>query len=108
MIQSDQGVLFGEEYRATTSDYSYTPETGPSVVKRFGWPGFTDDPREIQLDPGRHAFELYCFKALAKPGFRPTFELSVKAGYAYALKRDASDGQAAVFVNQEAPQRTTP
>jgi hypothetical protein len=101
VIQSYHGSPVGEEYHATISGYSTKPETGPSVVKHFGLPGFTDYPREIQLNPGHYALELYCFKSLTKPTFRPTLEISVKAGYAYTVKCDASEGKASVFVSQE-------
>ena len=101
VIQSYHGSPLGEEYLATISGYSTKPETGPSVVKRFGLPGFTDYPREIQLNPGLYALELYCFKSLPKPTFRPTLEISVKTGYAYRVKCDATGGKAAVFVSQE-------
>jgi hypothetical protein len=70
------------------------------VTKRFGLPGFTDYPREIQLNPGRYALELYCFKSLTKPTFRPTLDIAVKAGYAYTVKCDAAEGKASVFVSQ--------
>ncbi len=101
VIQSYHGSPVGDEYHATISGYSTKPEAGSSVVKRFGLPGFTDYPREIQLDPGVYALELYCFKSLTKPTFRPTLEISVKAGYAYTVKCDAAGGKAAVFVSQE-------
>ena len=103
VIQSYHGSPLGDEYHATISGYSYKPEAGPSVVKRFGLPGFTDYPREIQLNPGSYALELYCFKSLTKPTFRPTLELSVKAGYAYTVKCDAAEGKSSVFVSQELP-----
>ena len=101
VIQSYQSSPLGDEYHATISGYSHKPEAGPSVVKRFGLPGFTDYPREIQLSPGVYALELYCFKSLTKPTFRPTMAISVKAGYAYTVKCDASEGKASVFVSQE-------
>jgi len=101
VIQSYHGSPLGDEYHATISGYSYKPEAGPSVVKRFGLPGFTDYPREIQLNPGVYALELYCFKSLTKPTFRPTMEIAVKAGYAYTVKCDAAEGKASVFVSQE-------
>ena len=101
VIQSYHGSPLGDEYHATISGYSYKPEAGPSVVKRFGLQGFTDYPREIRLNPGVHAIELYCFKSLTKPTFRPTLEISVKAGYAYTLKCEASGGKATAFVSQE-------
>ena len=101
VIQSYHGTLLGEEYHSTISGCSTNPETGPSVVKRFGLPGFTDYPREIQVNPGVYALEMYCFKSLTKPTFRPTLEISVKAGYAYTVKCDASEGKATVFVSQE-------
>ena len=103
VIQSYHGSPLGDEYHATISGYSYKPEAGPSVVKRFGLPGFTDYPREIQLNPGNYALELYCFKSLTKPTFRPTLEISVKAGYAYTVKCDAAEGKSSVFVSQELP-----
>ncbi len=101
VIQSYHGSPLGDEYHATISGYATKPESGPPVVKRFGLPGFTDYPREIQLNPGSYALELYCFKSLTKPSFRPTLEISVQAGYAYTLKCDASEGKASVFVSQE-------
>ncbi len=101
VIQSNHGSVLGDEYHATISGYATEPEAGPSVVKRFGLPGFTDYPREIQLNPGVYALELYCFKSLTKPTFRPTMEIAVKAGYAYTVKCDAAEGKAAAFVSSE-------
>jgi hypothetical protein len=101
VIQSYQGSPLGDEYHATISGYATKPEAGRSAVKRFGLAGFTDYPREIQLNPGSYALEMYCFKSLTKPTFRPTLEISVKAGYAYTVKCDAADGKATVFVSQE-------
>ena len=101
VIQSYHGSPLGDEYHATISGYSYKPEAGPSVVKRFGLPGFTDYPREIQLNPGVYALELYCFKSLTKPTFRPTVEVAVKVGHAYTVKCEASEGKAIVFVSQK-------
>jgi hypothetical protein len=101
VIQSYHGSPLGDEYHATISGYSYKIETGSPVVKHFGLPGFTDYPREIQLNPGDYALELYCFKSLSKPTYRPTLEISVKAGYAYTVKCEASAGKASVFVSQE-------
>jgi hypothetical protein len=101
VIQSYHGSLLGDEYHATISGYATKPEAGSSVVKRFGLSGFTDYPREIQLNPGSYALELYCFKSLSKPTYRPTLDISVKAGYAYTVKCDASEGKASVFVSQE-------
>ena len=101
VIQSYIGSPLGDEYHATISGYSYKSETGPSLVKHLGLPGFTDYPKEIQLNPGSYVLELYCFKSLTKPTFRPTFEISVKAGYAYTVKCEAAAGKATVFVSQE-------
>ena len=101
VIHSYQGSPLGDEYHATISGYAYRPEAGPSMVKRFGLPGLTDYPREIELNPGIYALELYCFKSLTKPTFRPTFEIAVKAGTAYTVKCDAAEGKASVFVSQE-------
>ena len=101
VIQSYHGSPLGDEYHATISGYASKPEAGTPVIKRFGLPGFTDYPREIRLNPGVYALELYCFKSLTKPTFRPTLEIAVKAGYAYTVKCDASEGKASVFVSQE-------
>lgn len=101
VIQAYLGSPFGDEYHATISGYSYKPETGAPTVKRFGLPGFTDYPRAIQLNPGSYSLEVYCFKSLTKPTYRPTLDLSVQAGYAYTVKCEASAGKAAVFVSQE-------
>jgi len=101
VIQSYQGRPLGDEYHATVSGYSNKLDAGAPQVKRFGLPGFTDYPREIQLSPGTYAIELYCFKSLTKPTFRPTLDITVKAGYAYTVKCEPSAGKATVFVSQE-------
>ncbi len=101
VIQSYLGSPLGDEYHATISGYSYKLETGGSIVKRFGLPGFTDYPREIQLNPGSYALEVYCFKSLTKPTFRPTLDIAVEAGHAYTVKCEASEGKASVFVSQD-------
>ena len=71
MIQSYIGSPVRDQYHATTSGCSYKPEVGESIVKHFGLPGFTGHPREIQLNPGTYALELYCFKSLTKPPSGP-------------------------------------
>lgn len=103
VVQSYHGSLLGEEYHATISGYADKPESGPSVIQRLGLPGFTDYPNEIHLTPGAYALELYCFKSLTQPTFRPTFEIVVKAGTTYTVKCEAADGKATVFVSQEMP-----
>ena len=100
VIQSYQGSLLGDDYHATISAYADRPAAGVPTVKRFGLPGFTDYPREIRLDPGSYALEMYCFKSLAKPTYRPTLELSVQAGHIYTVKCEPADGKASVFVSQ--------
>ncbi|MBC7377746.1 MAG: hypothetical protein H7346_10015 [Burkholderiaceae bacterium] len=101
VIQAYVGSPLGDEYHATISGVSHQAVTGQSSVKRFGLPGFTDYPREIQLTPGSYALELYCFKSLTKPTFRPTYAIAVKAGYAYTVKCDVSEGKATVSISQE-------
>lgn len=101
VIQSYVGSLLGDEYHATISGFSYKTEAGTLVVRRFGLPGSTDYPREIQLNPGSYALELHCFKSLIKPTYQPTLEIAVKAGYSYTVKCDAAEGRACVFVSQE-------
>ena len=108
VIQGYQGSLFGDEYHATISAFSAASGSGTGMgapgVQRFGLPGFTDYPREIAVNPGRYVIELYCFKSLGQPSFRPTLDLAVKAGVAYTVKCEPSNGQAAVFVSQETRQ----
>ena len=103
-IQGYQGSLFGDEYHATMSGYSTTSGSGAGsgapTVKRFGLPGFTDYPREIALNPGTYRLEVVCFKSLTQPTYRPTLDIAVKAGVAYTVKCEPSNGQAAVFVSQ--------
>jgi hypothetical protein len=101
VIQAYLASPLGEAYHATISGYADKPETGASTVKRFGLPGFTDYPREIQLSPGTYALDLYCFKSLTKPTYRPTLEMSVKAGYTYTVKCDASAGNASVLMTHK-------
>lgn len=101
VVHSYHGSPLGDEYHATISGYSYKPESGPPVVKRLGLPGFTDYPSELHLSPGSYVLELYCFKSLTKPTFRPTFDIVLKAGSAYTVKCAAADGKASVFVSQE-------
>ncbi len=100
VIQSYQGSPLGDEYHATISGYASRPAAAAPDGKRFGLPGFTDYPREIQLNPGSYTLELYCFKSLTKPTFRPTFDVAVKAGYAYTVKCEVAAGQAFVVVSQ--------
>lgn len=101
VLQAYVGSPLGDEYHATISGVSHQPPKGPSSVKRFGLPGFTDYPHQIQLTPGSYALELYCFKSLTKPTFRPSYAIAVKAGYAYTLKCDVAEGKATVFISQE-------
>jgi hypothetical protein len=101
VVQSYVGSAFGDEYHATISGYSYQPASGNPVVKHLGLPGFTDYPREIHLDPGSYVLELYCFKSLTQPTYRPTFDIVVRAGHAYTVKCDAGAGKASVSVSQE-------
>jgi hypothetical protein len=101
VIQSYQGSLFGSEYHATISGYANKAEAGAPLVRHFGLPGFTDYPKEIQLNPGTYVLEVYCFKSPAQPTYRPTLDIAVKAGYAYTVKCDAAEGRATVFVSQE-------
>ena len=100
VIQSYQGSPLGDEYHATISGYADRPEAGPSVLTHFGLAGFTDYPRELHLNPGRYVLELYCFKSLTRPTFRPTFDIVVEAGFTYTVKCEAADGKATVFVSQ--------
>ena len=101
VIQSYQGSLFGSEYHATISGYADKTATGAAQVRHFGLQGFTDYPKEIQLNPGNYVLEMYCFKSPAQPTYRPTLDIAVKAGYAYTVKCDAAEGRASVFVSQE-------
>jgi hypothetical protein len=101
VIHSYHGSVLGDEYHATIAGYATRPEAGPGVVKRLGLTGFTDYPRELQLNPGNYALELYCFKSLAKPTFRPTFDITVQAGYAYTVKCEVAQGKASVVVSQQ-------
>lgn len=101
-IQSYHGSLFGDEYHATISGYAYTRDDHMLMVKRFGLPGFTDFPREIQLNPGNYVLELYCFKSLTNPTFRPILDVSLKAGYTYTVKCNIGDGKAYAVVTLEA------
>ena len=100
VVQSYQGSPLGDEYHATISGYAYRPDAGPSEVKRLGLPGFTDYPRELHLNPGSYTLDLYCFKSLTKPTFRPTFDIVVEAGFSYTVKCEAAGGKATVFVSQ--------
>jgi hypothetical protein len=101
VIQSHQGSLLGDEYHATISGYAYKIHTVKPVIQHFGLPGFTDYPREIHLNPGSYTLELYCFKSLAKPTFRSTLDVSVKAGYSYKVKCVADEGGVFSVVSQE-------
>jgi hypothetical protein len=101
VIRGYLGSPLGEEYHATIAGYAHTDSSGVQTTKRFGWTGFTDYPKEIQVDPGSYAFEMYCFKSLTKPSYRPTLIVPVRAGYAYTVKCEAGAGKAEVFVSQE-------
>lgn len=102
VVQSYHGSLFGDEYHATISGYAYTNDDDVRMVKRFGLPGFTDFPREIQLNPGDYVLELYCFRSLTKPTFRPILDVSLKKGHTYTVKCNIADGKAYAVVSLEA------
>jgi hypothetical protein len=101
VIQAYQGSLMGDEYHATIAGYAQPAGSAGPAVKRFGLPGFTDYPHEIHLDPGPYTLEMYCFKSLALPTYRPTFDIAVKAGHVYTVKCDAAQGHATVSVSQD-------
>lgn len=100
VVRSYQGSPLGDEYHATISGHALRPEGGPAQVRRLGLPGFTDYPRELHLNPGRYTLDLYCFKSLTKPTFRPSLDIVLESGFAYMLKCEVANGQATVLISQ--------
>jgi hypothetical protein len=74
--------------------------TGSGEHKRFGLPGFTDYPHEIQVLAGDYKVDVYCFRGFSS--YRPSTILTAVAGKTYTLKCEVQDGQAIINVHANA------
>lgn len=96
VIRSHVGNPFADEVHATISGFTKMEETGPGEQKAFGWPGFTDYPKEIAVLPGIYEVQIYCIKGFAS--YRPKITLKLRAGHNPYLTCHVNDGQAYVEV----------
>ena len=97
VIKGFVGKPFSDDFHATIRGYSRIESSGPGEQKRFGIPGFTDYPSEIQVLAGEYKVQMYCFNGFTS--YRPNTTLLLQAGKTYWLKCDVRDGQAFVDVH---------
>jgi hypothetical protein len=94
LIKGHMGIPFSDEYHATIEGYAKVEPAGPGEQKKFGLPGFTDYPSEIQVLAGDYKVHVYCFRGFSS--YRPSTQLTVMAGKTYLLKCEVRDGQAVI------------
>ena len=92
VIQSYVENPLADEYHATITGYTKIEPNGSGGQKKFGLPGFTDYPSEIQVLPSKYEVQVYCFKGFSS--HRPRKTLTLRAGRTYLLKCGIRDGQA--------------
>lgn len=93
-IKGHIGIPFSDEYHATITGFTRTETRGTGEQKKFGLPGFTDYPSEIQVLAGEYEVHVYCFRGFSS--YRPSTRLTVVAGKTYSLKCEVLDGQAVI------------
>ena len=96
-IKAHLGIPFSDDYHATITGFTKIEPAGSGEHKRFGLPGFTDYPREIQVLAGAYKVEVYCFRGFSS--YRPSVTLTAVAGKTYALQCDVRDGKAFIDVH---------
>jgi hypothetical protein len=94
LIKGHMGIPFSGDYHATITGFTKVEPTGPGEQKKFGLPGFTDYPSEIQVLAGEYKVHVYCFRGFSS--YRPSTPLKVSAGKTYLLKCEVRDGQAVI------------
>jgi len=94
LIKGHVGIPFSDEYHATIAGYAKVEPAGPGEQKKFGLPGFTDYPSEIQVLAGDYRVHVYCFRGFSS--YRPSTQLTVMAGKTYLLTCEVQDGQAVI------------
>jgi hypothetical protein len=97
VIKGYLGSPFSGDYHATITGYTKNESNGSGERKKFGLPGFTDYPNEIQVLAGEYEVQVYCFKGLTS--HRPRKTLTLQAGKTYLLQCEVQDGQALIHVN---------
>lgn len=97
VIKGDIGVPFSEEYHTTILGFTEVTPSGLGKQRKFGIPGFTDYPSEIQVLAGEYKFHVYCFRGFSS--YRPSTPLTVVAGKTYLLKCEVRDGQPVIDVH---------
>lgn len=97
VIKGFVGKPFSDDFHATIRGYSRIEPSEPGEQKRFGIPGVTDYPSEIQVLAGEYKVQTYCFNGFTS--YRPNTTLLLQAGKTYWLKCDVRDGQAFVDVH---------
>jgi len=97
VIKGFVGKPFSDDFHATIRGYSKLDSTGPGEEKKFGIPGFTDYPSEIQVLAGEYNVQVYCFSGFTS--YRPSTTLPLSVGKTYLFKCEVRDGQAFVDVH---------
>jgi hypothetical protein len=97
VIKGFVGKPFSDDFHVTIRGYSKLESSGPGEEKKFGIPGFTDYPSEIQVLAGEYKVQVYCFRGFTS--YRPTTTLPMQAGKTYLLKCKVRDDQAFVEVH---------
>lgn len=97
IIKGYVGKPFSDDFHATIRGYSKLDSTGPGEEKKFGIPGFTDYPSEIQVLAGEYKVQVYCFSGFTS--YRPSTTLPLLVGKTYLFKCEVHDGQAFVDVH---------
>jgi len=97
IIKGFVGKPFSDDVHTTIRGYSKLEISGPGEEKRFGLPGFTDYPHEIQVLAGAYKVQVYCLNGFTS--YRPTATLPMQVGKTYLLKCEVHDGQASVVVH---------
>ena len=96
VIKGFVGKPFSDDYHATIRGYSKIESLGPVEHKKFGIPGFTDYPNEIQLLAGSYNVQVYCFNGFTS--YRTSTTLPLQRGKTYALKCEVREGKASIDV----------
>lgn len=97
VIKGNIGIPFSDDYHATILGITAVTPSGIGEERKFGIPGFTDYPREIQVLAGMYEVHVYCFRGFSS--YRPSKALTVASGKTYLLKCEVNNGQAVVDVH---------
>ncbi len=97
VIKGFVGKPFSDDFHSTIRGYSKLDSADPGEEKKFGIPGFTDYPSEIQVLAGKYKVQIYCFSGFTS--YQPSTTLPLLAGKTYLFKCEVRDDQAFVDVH---------